>query len=142
MDFLTVQVEIADDDAEYELKQSIMELQELPLCGLFSTGIEDVSWKFLASMFVSSHPSLDHFLYAGGAGPAGAAVAAAAATAAGEAVWGPTYTCTAIRNDPEAATRIRDLVADALQSVAKAAEQRKRCSYSSILQHLQYQLQK
>lgn len=129
MDFLTLQVEVPEDDGEYELKKSLMDLQDLPLCGLFSTGVQSLSWRFLASLFVSSHASLDHFLCAGGAGAGGAAAAAsAAAAAAGEKPWGPTFTFTAIRNDPEAADRIREIISDALQSVAKAAEDRKRCS--------------
>ncbi|CDJ29558.1 phospholipase/carboxylesterase, putative [Eimeria mitis] len=44
--------------------------------------------------------------------------------AAGETPWGPTYTFTAIKHDPEAAARIREILMDALQSVAKAAEDR------------------
>ncbi|CDI80768.1 phospholipase/carboxylesterase, putative [Eimeria acervulina] len=125
VDFLTLQVEVPEDDGEYELKKSLMDLQDLPLCGLFSTGVQSLSWRFLASLFVSSHASLDHFLCAGGAGAGGAAAAAsAAAAAAGEKPWGPTFTFTAIRNDPEAADRIREIISDALQSVAKAAEDR------------------
>ncbi|CDJ37647.1 hypothetical protein ETH_00016470 [Eimeria tenella] len=88
MDFLTIQVEVPEDDAEHGLKNGLIELHGLPYCGLFCTGIESVSWKFLASLFVTSHVSLDDFIVSGGNG--GSAGPAAAALEADEKVWGPT----------------------------------------------------
>lgn len=123
MDFLTIQVEVPEDDAEHGLKSGLIELHRLPYCGLFCTGIESVSWKFLASLFVSSHVSLDDFILSGGNG--GSAGPATAALEADEKVWGPTYVFTALRNDPDAAERVHGIIAEALESVANSAQTRK-----------------
>lgn len=123
MDFLALQVEIASDDAELELKKCIMELQNLPFYGIFSTGAETIPWKFLASLFVSSHSSLDRFLAQGSSGKAN--TPAAAAAAAGESAWGPVYTFCALQNDAPAAQNIRNIISGVLQSVADTAQQRK-----------------
>lgn len=124
MDFLSLQVEIPTDDAEFELKNGLMQLHNLPFCGLFCTGAEIIPWNFLASLFVSTHPSLDRFIASGT--QRGANSPSAAAEAAGEKVWGPAYTFAALENDATAVHNIQEVIAGVLQSVADAAQGRKR----------------